>query len=412
MMHRCASRILGQCSRTVLALCIVLIATSTPASALLQGPLVNPATDSNAYRTRNNIIFYDPNDIGGACAATAGGSTALTGGENIEKGFNYFIQKGLTPEQSAGIVGNLIVESGGKLDPAVKQFDGGPGRGIAQWSAGGRWDTLLAWAAKQNRSPTDLATQLDFLWYELETTEKASLAAVRAANTFAEAASAFMLKFERPADTSQSAQAGRAKIAGQVLARYGANGAASTVPAGTATAASTDSSPSAACSGTPADTVNGPASSSGFVWPLKKGDYSRISTCWGGYKSRAGYHTGLDINASYKPVLAAKAGKVIQAGVLGSTGILAIVIDHGGGIYSNYQHLDSIAVKVGESVRASQEIGKSGNSGAAQGYSTGPHLHFGISTVPGVISVRDPNASKLTKDPLKYLPQDGSVPGC
>ena len=57
---------------------------------------------------------------------------------NEQPAFDYFRTKGLTGEQSAGIVGNLDVESG--LDPTVVQ-KGGPGRGIAQWSAGARWDT-------------------------------------------------------------------------------------------------------------------------------------------------------------------------------------------------------------------------------------------------------------------------------
>ena len=41
--------------------------------------------------------------------------------------------------QAAGIIGNLDQESG--MDPTISQYDGGPGRGIAQWSTGGRWDT-------------------------------------------------------------------------------------------------------------------------------------------------------------------------------------------------------------------------------------------------------------------------------
>ena len=51
---------------------------------------------------------------------------------------NYFVGKGLTNFQSAGIVGNLDQESG--VNPSSVQA-GGPGRGIAQWSVGGRWDT-------------------------------------------------------------------------------------------------------------------------------------------------------------------------------------------------------------------------------------------------------------------------------
>ena len=89
---------------------------------------------------------------------------------NEVNAFNYFISQGLTPVQSAGIVGNLMQES--DVSPTVKEYGGGPGRGIAQWSVGGRWDTSshdnVAWYAAQNGgSQLSLNTQLEFIWYEL-----------------------------------------------------------------------------------------------------------------------------------------------------------------------------------------------------------------------------------------------------
>ncbi|HSO33774.1 MAG TPA: phage tail tip lysozyme, partial [Labilithrix sp.] len=85
----------------------------------------------------------------GSCALAACGESpsgeplgesaqALETYPNEQPAFDYFRARGLTGEQSAGIVGNLDVESG--LDPTIVQ-KGGPGRGIAQWSAGARWDT-------------------------------------------------------------------------------------------------------------------------------------------------------------------------------------------------------------------------------------------------------------------------------
>src|SRR6185312_4315016 len=66
-------------------------------------------------------------------------SSALSENANDKTAFEFFVNKGLTKTQAAGIVGNLDQESG--MDPTIFQYDGGPGRGIAQWSAGGRWDT-------------------------------------------------------------------------------------------------------------------------------------------------------------------------------------------------------------------------------------------------------------------------------
>src|ERR1700722_8349960 len=57
---------------------------------------------------------------------------------NDQAAFDYFLGKGLANFQAAGIVGNLDQESG--VNPTAVQ-SGGPGRGIAQWEVGGRWDT-------------------------------------------------------------------------------------------------------------------------------------------------------------------------------------------------------------------------------------------------------------------------------
>src|SRR6476620_12660716 len=58
---------------------------------------------------------------------------------NAKVAFQYFVNKGLTATQSAGIVGNLMQES--SVIPTAIEYGGGPGRGIAQWSTGGRWNS-------------------------------------------------------------------------------------------------------------------------------------------------------------------------------------------------------------------------------------------------------------------------------
>src|SRR5262249_34719972 len=47
-------------------------------------------------------------------------------------------------------------------------------------------------------------------------------------------------------------------------------------------------------------------------------------------------------------------------------------IDHGNGLSTRYGHLSSIDVRVGQSIRTGQIIGKVGSPGR----STGPHLHY------------------------------------
>jgi hypothetical protein len=135
--------------------------------------------------------------------------------------FNYFVNKGLTPTQSAGIVGNLILES--SVIPTAVEYGGGPGRGIAQWSVGGRWDTshndnITAYANTHGGSRWALGTQLDFIWYELTTFSGYGLAQLKATTTVTGATVAFMAKFEVCGTCNQT---GRVNYANQVLAAYG-----------------------------------------------------------------------------------------------------------------------------------------------------------------------------------------------
>lgn len=51
-----------------------------------------------------------------------------------------------------------------------------------------------------------------------------------------------------------------------------------------------------------------------------------------------------------------------------------VVIKHDNDLYTAYLHLDSFSVKVGDSVRKGQKIGKMGQSG----YAFGTHLHLGL----------------------------------
>lgn len=104
-----------------------------------------------------------------------GSATKLKGSTYAQKTWNFFRDKGVSKETTAGIMGNLQQESG--INPKSRQANG-PGRGIAQWSVGGRFNTLVNRAKKAHKSWEDLGVQLDFLWYELnggEATTKSRL---------------------------------------------------------------------------------------------------------------------------------------------------------------------------------------------------------------------------------------------
>ena len=87
------------------------------------------------------------------------------------------------------------------------------------------------------------------------------------------------------------------------------------------------------------------------------------------------------------------------------------MVKHPNGLSTLYAHLSLQTVSIGEVVSSGQVIGYSGNTG----YSTGPHLHFGVYATQGV-EIKTFDSSKNCKgatvpladlkaylNPLSYL---------
>jgi hypothetical protein len=155
----------------------------------------------------------------------------------------------------------------------------------------------------------------------------------------------------------------------------------------------------------------------GWVWPIKKEDLKNWSTlknneasgsglnqCWLHQHITSGvigYHAALDIGVVNKPVYAANDGKIVRKA---SDGYNTLVIQADGSptYYAVYEHMSTISVSVGDTVKAGQQIGVSGDVGAPGA----PHLHFGISTTNDRFGTyADPWA---TVNPLDFLPNDYS----
>jgi len=124
-----------------------------------------------------------------------------------KKIIDFFVSKGLTPEQAAGIAGNLYIESG--FNTTILG-DGGMSYGLAQWHKERRTN-LFNWAKSKNLDPKDFITQLKFLWKELNTTELSSLNKLRQTDSPSSAAASFAKNFERPASKDYSARSGAAE---------------------------------------------------------------------------------------------------------------------------------------------------------------------------------------------------------
>lgn len=128
----------------------------------------------------------------------------------------------------------------------------------------------------------------------------------------------------------------------------------------------------------------------------------RITTPFGKPGSwAAGKHTGADFGAPQgTPVVAAAPGRIIHVGWggWGQAYGLHIIEQMDDGRQCGYMHLSSTGVKVGQKVKAGQQLGKVGSTGN----STGPHLHFELRTKPfGYWDFIDP--TKLVTDDKVHI---------
>ncbi|MGW1609855.1 M23 family metallopeptidase [Streptomyces sp. NPDC002285] len=124
-----------------------------------------------------------------------------------------------------------------------------------------------------------------------------------------------------------------------------------------------------------------------YVAPIS-GSYVSTGYKAGGAVWSSGSHTGVDFHAaSGTSVHSVASGTVVEAGWGGSYGN-QVVIKMNDGTYTQYGHMSSISVSVGQTVTPGQQIGLSG----ATGNVTGPHLHFEARTTQEYGSDIDPVA--------------------
>lgn len=105
-----------------------------------------------------------------------------------------------------------------------------------------------------------------------------------------------------------------------------------------------------------------------------------VGASFGATGAWARYHTGLDFRAGFgTPIRAVTSGVVTYAGNKGNWAGNHVAVKHAGGYSTMSSHMQSISVRVGESVSAGQVIGYVGSTGR----SFGAHLHFEVYP-PGV----------------------------
>lgn len=326
-------------------------------------------------------------------------TTTLTGSENKEIAFNYFISKGFSPQQSAGIVGNLIAESG--VNPKRVQntktpegdrdnitVDNRTGYGIAQWTSSGRQQGLVTLARSRGMLiEGDIALQLDYLMQELTVSYSSVYEAMKLAPDLRTASDIFMTKFERPKDQSESAKQKRAGMGQQVLVLYG-NGAGvnTSLVSGAINCNSGSSGQAAGFVGFPLQTTKA------RMTELNGSQFKNGVMGQGGHP-----YAAHDIMADPgTPVVAILSGKVVQVSTDKCPGRLIAVWNEQVGVTVAYLHLsiENTIVKVGDTIAEGQVIGFVGPPAAGCGT---PHLHIDANTTNRRIGCKRESCSAENK---------------
>ena len=160
------------------------------------------------------------------------------GEDNKPRIWQYLIEKKFSNQAAAGVIGNLMVESGTNCDPTIGEIGQDAPRtaeealtknggfGICQWTANYNGESispervkgLIAMAKAENKPTTDLYVQLDFAMKELGE-RKECLDGLNKAKTATEACDVWLEYFEGVPSTPSRGE--REKNAEDILKQYG-----------------------------------------------------------------------------------------------------------------------------------------------------------------------------------------------
>lgn len=92
------------------------------------------------------------------------------------------------------------------------------------------------------------------------------------------------------------------------------------------------------------------------------------------FKSRSGFHSGLDIDANYGQRVVATADGVVTKASWHTNYGKTVIVKHKDHYETLYGHLSKLQVKEGQEVKVGDVIGRAGSTGR----STGTHLHYEV----------------------------------
>ncbi|OGL30655.1 hypothetical protein A3F37_03465 [Candidatus Saccharibacteria bacterium RIFCSPHIGHO2_12_FULL_41_12] len=324
---------------------------------------------------------------GAQCCPSSGYTTgSVSGKDNREKVFNFFVSIGYKPFQAAAIVGNMMAESGvepkkseGIYNRKVSADEflsgvGGPGWGIVQWTNGRKFINPTKQARKD---PNKIEVQLRFLANQLAgkgpIPEKAAGDDLKKTTTIREAVLAFQGDtqaggkhpgYERPGDQAGSVPE-RLRQAKKALTEFGSNG-------GGVAEASSEVTSTGTCAGGDSES-NGATGE--FSLPVDK-KYFTQNKIWFTKPHHTYPASDIPVGSGTKIFAVGKGtvASMANSGWGGGAGTSVFVKD--GDILYGYFHgtPGSVKVKVGDKIEAGQLLMLSDNTGNSRG----PHLHFDL----------------------------------
>jgi hypothetical protein len=158
---------------------------------------------------QNEVTVKPPLTVSPPTTAYPRGGAGAGATANAKSAIDFFISKGWTPEQAAGIVGNLQAESGANLKiNALGDKD--KAYGIAQWHPKRQNDFKTVYG-KDIRNAT-FEEQLEFVQWELGNTEKKAGNYLKTATTAEKSAEVVDQYYERSSGAHRSARILNAQV--------------------------------------------------------------------------------------------------------------------------------------------------------------------------------------------------------
>jgi murein DD-endopeptidase MepM/ murein hydrolase activator NlpD len=341
--------------------------------AKLIGPTIDQRVNEAIQSIEKELMLKSGKKDGGGPGPGAGPGGGAGGYAEGEKNFvsskevyDYLRSKGVSHIHAMGMLANIQAESSFN---AGAIGDGGTSGGLFQHHAE-RFSGMVAFAGKD--WPKNWKRQVDYALREGAGQQYAN----KQFKNAEEASAWFTLNFERPSNKEQKA---RERL--DNLKNFGSDG-----------------SWKGSAAQSPEAMVTGGIKPSTIK--LTSGQGMRKHPITGEWKE----HKGIDLaGPDGSPISSAQDAKVIWAGDKGDGYGNTVILRYSNGAETRFAHLKSLNVRSGQTIKASQLIGKQGSTGT----STASHLHFEYYPNGGAMSYTGNGDAFSVKD--SYFRYGGNV---